>query len=108
MTITEICDKFAIGKEEIEFYEKNGLIVRHFAGEYTEEDLKYLGKIKTLLSAGVKSEAIRTYLRHLDNNDIESQIRCLRSFRASLLEKIHGKQQDLDRIDYAIYQLSKK
>ena len=78
MTIMEICDRFAIGEEELELYESNGLIVRHFEGEYTEEDIKHLGEMKALLSAGMKPEDIRTYLRYLDNNDTESQI-CGRS-----------------------------
>lgn len=108
MTVAEICNKLAVTEEEIIFYENSGLIVRHLNGDFSETDFRKLGQIKTLLSAGMKADDVQTYLRYLNDNDIENQIRFLRLFRANLLEKIHVKQQDLDRIDYTIYQLSKK
>lgn len=108
MTLSEICSKYSISKEEIESYENNGLIVRHSDGNYVETDFEYLGKIKYLLSAGMDFATVQIYLQYLVNNDKENQIRLLRLFRARLIEKIHTKQQDLDRIDYTIYQLSKR
>lgn len=38
----------------------------------------------------------------------EEQIRIIRKERGRLLEEIHGKQQQLDRLDYMLYEMKKK
>lgn len=38
----------------------------------------------------------------------EEQIRLLRKFRFGLLEEIHGKQQELDQVDYLIHEIKEE
>ncbi len=45
---------------------------------------------------------------NLEESDGEERLKILRKYRAGLLENIHLQQQCLDKIDYVIYEITKK
>lgn len=59
---------------------------------------------KSLVDVGYSAECIEQYKRLTDD---EQRFLYLRQYRRCLLNKIHDKQQQLDRLDYLLHQLKK-
>ena len=76
--------RFQISPATARFCREHGLL-RAEEGDYTDEDVRRLGLVHTLLEAG-----------RLERT------RLLRTQRAKLLEEIHSHQRALDRLDYLI------
>ncbi len=108
MTLQEAATRFQVDIEKLEFYEKNGLLeCRHFINgvpDYTEEELRRVGLIHSLLKAGFDIDSLKKFfsLPAHDEADKKEKIRLLRKQRCQLLDEIHGKQQSLDELDYMI------
>lgn len=109
MNFREACKRYHLSEEMLWRYKENGLIVPETENEYTEEDFRYIEVIKMLSEAGMSDEMLRTYLQMLDSNTAkEEQIKLLRMFRATLIEKMHDRQRSIDHVDYLIYQTTKE
>lgn len=59
---------------------------------------------KSLVDVGCSAECIEQYKRLTDD---EQRFLYLRQYRRCLLDKIHDKQKQLDRLDYLLHQLKK-
>lgn len=108
MTLHEASRRFHISMEKLKSYEENGLLEHQTLADgtfdYTETELRRIGLIHSLLKSGMDIEALKTYLRLLNDkaSSQEEQIRILRKQRYQLLDDIHDKQQALDELDYMI------
>lgn len=114
MTLTEASRCFRISLEKLTWYEENGLIVYETlvndVPDYTEDELRKVGVIHALMTAGMEVDVLRKYLqllRQRDGNKGE-RIRLLRKQRCRLLEEIHCKQQSLDALDYMIDEIRRE
>lgn len=65
---------------------------------------------KKLQTAGMDADSLKQFVRLLERgaDTREEQIRILRKFRFGLLEAIHGKQQELDQVDYLIHEIKEQ
>lgn len=115
MTLPEASRCFQISIEELQFYEKNGLLKgiktkKDGEKDYLEADLQYIGKFHFLQTAGMDADSLKQFVRLFERgaDAREEQIRILRKFRFELLEAIHGKQQELDQVDYLIHEIKEQ
>ena len=108
MTLNEASRRFHISMEKLKNYEENNLLEHKTLADgtfdYTETELRRIGLIHSLLKSGMDMEALKKYLRLLNDKtgSKEEQIRILRKQRCQLLDDIHDKQQALDELDYMI------
>lgn len=108
MTLNEASRRFHISMEKLKCYEDNNLLEHQTLTDgtfdYTEEELRRVGLIHSLLKSGMDIDAIKKYLRLLNDKteSKEEQIKILRKQRYRLLDDIHDKQQALDELDYII------
>lgn len=114
MTLQEAAIRFQINMEKLDFYEKNGLLeCRQFINgvpDYTEDELRRVGLIHSLLKAGFDIDSLKEYfsLPAHDGVNKKEKIRLLKKQRCQLLDEIHGKQQSLDALDYMIEKIRKE
>lgn len=114
MTLQEAAIRFQINIEKLDFYEKNGLLEcsRLIDGvpDYTEDELRRVGLIHSLLKAGFDIDSLKKYfsLPGHDGADKKEKVRLLRKQRCQLLDEIHDKQQSLDELDYMIEKIRKE
>lgn len=114
MTIQEACRNFQMTEENIKNYEKNGWIKavkkENGVADYLESDLQHIVQIHFLIEEGMDVEELKNFLK-LQGHEPDmrkEQIRILRKFRFELLDGIHTKQQNLDRLDYLIHEIRNK
>lgn len=113
MTLEEASERFRISIEKLNYYKENGLIVYETlvndVPDYTEDELRKVGVIHALLTAGMDVNMLRKYLQLLRKKvgSKDEQIRILRKQRCELLDEIHRKQQSLDELDYMIDEIRK-
>lgn len=113
MTLNEASKRFHISMEKLKAYEDSGLLEHQTLADgtfdYTETELRRIGLIHSLLKSGMDMQALKRYLRLLDDKtgSKEEQIRILRRQRCQLLDDIHDKQQTLDELDYMIQEAKK-
>lgn len=114
MTLQEAAIRFQINIEKLDFYEENGLLEcsRLIDGvpDYTEDELRRVGLIHSLLKAGFDIDSLKKYFSLLghDGADKTEKVRLLRKQRCQLLDEIHDKQQSLDELDYMIEKIRKE
>lgn len=114
MTLQEAAERFQINIEKLDFYEKNGLLEcsRFINGvpDYTEDELRRVGLIHSLLKAGFTIQSLKSYFSMSAHGgaDKTEKIRLLRKQRCRLLDEIHGKQQSLDELDYMIEKIRRE
>lgn len=113
MTLNEASKRFHICMEKLKTYEEHHLLEHQTLADgtfdYTETELRRVGLIHSLLKSGMDMEALKKYLRLLNDQtgSKEEQIRILRKQRCQLLDDIHDKQQALDELDYMIREAKK-
>ena len=113
MTLKEASERFRISIEKLNYYEENGLIVCETlvndVPDYTENELRKVGIIHALTTAGMDVNVLRKYLQLLRKKvgSKDEQIRILRKQRYEVLDEIHCKQQSLDELDYMIDEIRK-
>lgn len=97
MTLKEASERFRISIEKLNYYEENGLIVYETLvndmPDYTEDELRKVGIIHALLTAGMDINMLRKYLQLLCKKvgSKDEQIKILRKQRCELLDEIHCK-----------------
>lgn len=107
MNIEEASEFFEMNPEIIREYEKQGFlqVCKNNDGqiEIHDKDAHRLCLINTFLNAGSETAVLKRFLRLWDEKlDKLEQIQILKKQRFNVLDKIHEKQQLLDRIDYMI------
>lgn len=90
MTLPEASRCFQISIEELQFYEKNGLLkgrkTKDGGKDYLEADLQYIGKFHFLQTAGMNADSLKQFVRLSKRgpDTRDEQIRLLRKFRFGL------------------------
>lgn len=114
MTIQEASKRFHIKLDTLQLYLENGLLtgVKMADGtlNYKEDELQRIVQYHFLLKSGMDMETLKR-LAHLMESKMDTtaeQVKLLRKCRYQLLEEIHGKQQDLDQLDYMIHEIRQK
>ncbi|MCM1180965.1 MAG: MerR family transcriptional regulator [Clostridium sp.] len=113
MTAEEVSRNYHISMEKMKYYEENGLLEHSVLPngeiEYTEQQIRCVGLIHSLINAGLEVEKIKEFMKlsYKDGSDKKEQIQILRKQRVVLLDEIHKKQRSLDELDYMIGELKK-
>lgn len=109
MTLKEISQRVLVSIDQLNLYEKNGLLEHCTLADgtidYVEKDvIPRIGWIQTLRKYGMELEALKQYFSLTEPTQ---QIRLLRRQRYQLLDEIHEKQKALDELDYMIWTMRK-
>lgn len=113
MTKDETAKKYNIPVEILDEYESWNLCgaVKEVMGawHYDGSDLERLSLIMTLHDIGFTSEEIHTYMKLiLEGSTADSEcLRILNEKRNGMLDEIHFKEKQLDRLDYLRYKINK-
>ena len=111
MTINEASERYHIPLEILQEYERWGLCgaVKKVMGawQYDDSDLERLSLIMTLHDVGFTSQEVEAYMRLLlDEQETKGQrMQMLCRQRNAVLDEIHFKEKQLERLDYLRYQL---
>jgi DNA-binding transcriptional MerR regulator len=100
LTIEELSKCCNVALEKLKIFEKSGIITpaNH---KYSDKDLNMLSTLLILYDSGVKIEDIKRFCVC----DSCEQTKILTSYRFVLLDEIHKKQKNLDKLDYIIYEI---
>lgn len=103
MTTEGICVKFHIEKSDMQYFIDSGILP---CGELDDEQLRIISQIVLFLKVGLEKENITKYFFYDDTRNGKSdKARILRTLRESMLDAVHDKQKQLDKIDYIINEL---
>lgn len=109
ITIQEVAETYALSKDTLRYYEKEGLIgpiEKNKSGirEYTEEDLARIEFVKCMRSAGLSIAVLKEYIKLYDEGDHtkSDRIKLLEHERVALKEKIECMQQAYEKLEYKI------
>lgn len=111
MTIDEASKRYQIPMEILKEYESWGLCgaVKKIMGvwQYDDSDLERLSMIMTLHDIGFHTEEIETYMRLLlEQQDTDRErLRMLERKRSEVLDEIHFRERQLDRLDHLRYKI---
>lgn len=113
MTKQEVSERYQIPINVLQEYERWGLcgVVKTVLGawQYDEQDIKRLGMIMTLHDLEFTNEEVETYMRlYLEGDSTEQALlRMLNKKRGGMLDQIHFKEAQLERLDYLRYEIQK-
>lgn len=106
MTWETVCGEFRIEKPLMQYFAENGTIT---CGELDDVQLKTASLIVLFLKAGLSKENIVRYFKCDDTcNGKCDKAMMLRTLRGNMLDDIHDRQKQLDKIDYVIHELQNK
>lgn len=113
MTIHEASERYQIPIELLREYECWGLCgaVKKVMGDwqYDDQDLERLSMIMTLHDIGFTSEEVENYMRLLlcKESTERERLTMLDKKRVIILDEIHFREKQLDRMDYLRHQIRK-
>lgn len=113
MTKQEASEHFNIPIEILNEYESWGLCgaVKKVMGnwKYDDSDLEKLSMIMTLHDIGFSSAEVETYMRLLldGKNMDKKQLEMLNQKRDAILDRIHFREKQLERLDYLRYEINR-
>lgn len=113
MTKQEASEHFNIPICVLDEYESWGLCgaVKKVMGvwQYDDSDLEYLSMIMTLHDIGFNSSEVEMYMRLLlnDKSTDKKQLEMLNKKRDAILDRIHFREKQLERLDYLRYEINK-
>ena len=110
MTIDEASKKYGIPMEILREYEAMELCatVKRVMGawQYDNRDLERLSIMMTLYDIGFTKNEVDEYMRLLiEKNDDDTRIQLLNKKRTDLLDEIHFKEKNLEKLDYLRYKM---
>lgn len=114
MTIYEASERYNIPLEILREYESWGLCgaVKKVMGswQYDDSDLERLSLIMTLHDIGFASDEIENYMRLLLQGEATEpgRLAILNARRNAMLDEIHFREKQLDRLNYLRYEIQKK
>jgi len=106
MTAEEICHRYGISPPILEEYRAWGLCSEGKAPaeeqQYNDQDLERLSTMMSLHKMGFPSDEIGDYMRLLVHEPAAKadRLRILDRWRNALLDEIHSKEKQLQRMDY--------
>ena len=113
MKMHEASERYHIPIEILQEYERWGLCsaVKKVMGawQYDEEDIQRLSLIMTLHDVGFSNDEVEAYMRLLleGENTEQERLKMISRHRDHMLDEIHFKQMQLDRLDYLRYKIQK-
>lgn len=105
MTMQEVSRRYNIPLSVLRDYERWGRCGHEKQGEYDQTDLERLGLIMTLYDVGFTEGEVACYLS--EGTSVERQTQLLLQRREWLLEELHLRQTQLDRLDYLRFTLAR-
>lgn len=109
MKISKVSERFNISADTLRYYERVGLLPgvnRTESGirDYNELDLRRIGFIKCMRSAGLPIETLIEYYRLVQEGDgtMEERKAILVEHREQLIARMAELQETLDLLDYKI------
>ena len=114
MTIHEAGERYQIPMKILKEYEAWGLCkaVKKVMGawQYDDSDLERLSLIMTLHDVGFTSQEVEAYMRLLlDEQETKGQrMQMLCRQRNAVLDEIHFKEKQLERLDYLRHEIRKE
>lgn len=115
MLISEVAKKFDLTQDTLRYYEKEKLIGPIKKGEngirnYNEDDLKRIGFVKCMRSAGLEVAVLQKYIQLYNQGDdtIEKRRKILTEQKKQLKAKIDDMQQAYERLNMKIDLYDKK
>lgn len=111
MTVEEVIKQYKIPKKILDEYHSFGLCdaVREVMGDwkYDDEDLERLSMIMSLHDIGFSTEEVETYMKLLiaGTKTEPERMRMLNKKRASILDDIHFREKQVERMDYLRYEM---
>ncbi|MCC8013704.1 MAG: MerR family transcriptional regulator [Eubacterium sp.] len=106
MEINEISKRYNIDIKKLKVFEENNLIT--FREHFTDEDLNMLSALCSLYDSGLSIKEIKDFMAVYNSGEHSGQISFLTECRHNMLNEIHTKQKNLDKLDYIIYELKNK
>lgn len=64
--------------------------------------------IQNMKDAGCSDDTISCFLRCYQTSDTKGELKVLAQHRQYLLDELHGRQKEIDCLDYLIYQIQKE
>lgn len=113
MDVEEVIRQYKIPKKILDEYESLGLCdaVREVMGDwkYDDEDLERLSMIMSLHDIGFSKEEVAAYMKLLvAGPQTESErMKMLDKKRARVLDDIHFREKQIERMDYLRYEMQK-
>ena len=113
MTIEEVSERYNIPISILQEYESWGLCgeVKKETGswKYDQTDIERLSLVMTLHDVGFTNEEIERYMRLTlsGSKTAEERMVMLKEKRNGTLDEIHSKQEQLDRLDYLRFDISR-
>lgn len=113
MTIEEASKTYGIPMRVLKEYERWELCgeAKRSISAWRDDktDIERLGLILTLYDAGFSGEEVERYMRLLvfDADSASERISMLQKKRDGILDEIHFKQKQLDRLDYLRFEIEK-
>lgn len=113
MTIDETSKRYHIPIKILKEYESWGLCgeVKKVMGRwnYDDRDLERLSTIMTLHDIGFTNDEVQQYMELLcaDESTEEERMKMLNSKRSGMLDEIHFKEKQIDRLDYLRFEMQR-
>ncbi len=113
MTIYEASERYNIPLEILREYESWGLCgaVKKVMGawQYDDTDIERLSLIMTLHDIGFATDEIENYMKLLvEGKDSDAaRLQMLNQKRSNMLDEIHLREKQLDRLNYLRYEIQK-
>ena len=112
MTINEVSERYRIPVSILKKYESwelcSDAAKKKGAWMYDQTDLNCLSQMMTLYELGFGDQEVERYMRLAlcSCETTGERVAMLRSRRSQLLDEIHQKQAQLDRLDYLCFEVS--
>lgn len=92
--------------EKLKFYGDKEITDENIYGKSL---LNFAAIADTLIETGFDEKEVREFFNtySMEGGNLENQINMLKKYRVELLDDIHLKQKQLDKLDYIIYEIKK-
>ncbi len=99
MTIEEVLNLYKIPPQVLEKYQRYRLDSND---QFTDIDIHRLSEMMMLHDIGFTDIEIKRYMERIQNKEVSQRerVKLLNGYRKKLLDEIHFKERQIERIDY--------